>query len=267
MRILPRTINWLDQLEVLSRQSSIAHHWDARLKILLCLIFQICVISFPAYSLSGLVPFLFFLVVVIRLSGISPLILLKGLLPILPFILLLGIMNPIFDEGRFYLTKHYSISLGWVSFFSIIFKSVLTISAGFLLIATTGFYAICQALKSMKVPQILVTQLLLTYRFLIELLHQANTYQIAFCQRRGIKKPSLREWGAITGHFFLSCMMKSNHIYQSIYARGGENPVFFDNNKINLSPVQAIFSLSFFVLMILCRVVNVPIWLEETFLN
>ncbi|NTV76320.1 MAG: hypothetical protein HGA66_19220, partial [Holophaga sp.] len=57
----------------------------------------------------------------------------------------------------------------WISFLSILLRFALTTMAALVLIATTSFTGICAALERLGMPDVLATQLLLLYRYLLVL--------------------------------------------------------------------------------------------------
>ena len=89
------------------------------------------------------------------------------------FVFFIGIFNPILDREVLITPLGIPITGGWISFFSIILKFVLTVSTALLLIALTSFPGICEALARLKVPRIFVVQLLFLYRYIFVLLEEA----------------------------------------------------------------------------------------------
>ena len=61
------------------------------------------------------------------------------------------------------------ISGGWISFLSILLRCVLTVWVAMILVATTGFHAMCSGLERMGVPNVFVVPLLLVHRYLFVL--------------------------------------------------------------------------------------------------
>ncbi|MDR2098390.1 MAG: hypothetical protein LBP37_07715, partial [Spirochaetaceae bacterium] len=59
----------LDRLERLSRADSPVHRLNTGVKIAVTLFFLILVVSFPSKNISGLIPFLFYPVFMMALSG------------------------------------------------------------------------------------------------------------------------------------------------------------------------------------------------------
>ncbi|MDY4970728.1 MAG: energy-coupling factor transporter transmembrane component T, partial [Lachnospiraceae bacterium] len=67
--------------------------------------------------------------------------------------------------------------------FTLILKGIFTVLAAYLLIATTTIEKICYALHLLHVPGILITQFLLTYRYVTVLLKEVNRITQAYSLR------------------------------------------------------------------------------------
>jgi cobalt/nickel transport system permease protein len=72
-----------------------------------------------------------------------------------------------------YILYGVTVSGGWVSFFSVMLKFLLTITSALLLIATTSFPGICRALRKFGIPDIFISQLLFLYRYIFVLVEEA----------------------------------------------------------------------------------------------
>ena len=90
------TSNYLDYL---SRMDSPVHRLDPRAKAADRPGFHRAVVSFGKYEISALLPFFFFPVVMIALAGLPGRLSLRKILLLLPFALLIGIFNPLFDRA------------------------------------------------------------------------------------------------------------------------------------------------------------------------
>lgn len=93
---------------------------DPRAKILVTLMFVVAVTSFGKYEVSRLMPFALYPAAMAGLSGVSPGLVLKRTLIAAPFILLVGLFNPLFDRAPLLRIGPLVLTGGWMSFFSII---------------------------------------------------------------------------------------------------------------------------------------------------
>ena len=164
----------LKRLDLLANGNSTIHRLDARAKVLVTLVFIICIVSYNRYELTALFPFFIFPVVMISLSGLPPLFIFRKIILLCPFVLAVGIFNPVFDREILLKLGPLGISGGWISFASILARSVLTVGAAFILVGVTGFTAVCQALERLGMPQVFAVQLLFLYRYIFVLTEESG---------------------------------------------------------------------------------------------
>lgn len=203
------------------------HHLDARIKIGVFIVFQICVLSWPPQQITGLLPFFLFPVCVIRMGGLPLGYLLKRTLWLLPVAVMIGIFNPLVDRTPAGEWFGIPVTRGMISFLSIILRCMLTILAAFTLLASTGFAPLCRGLRQLGVPRILITLLAFLYRYAFILVDEFQNTLMAFRSRRGSSGSiPLSTWGAVTGQLLLRTFGRAERIYQAVQCRGGENPEF-----------------------------------------
>jgi len=148
-------------------------------------------------------------------------VVLRYLLIAAPFALMIGAFNPLLDRQIVAYWGRAAVSGGWLSFFSIVLRFLLTVSAALVLLAGTGFPQLCRALNQLHVPKLLVTQFLLLYRFLFILLEQAQrmhrAYHLRAARARGMP---IRIWGSLAGHLLLRAYDRGLRLHQAMRARG-----------------------------------------------
>lgn len=211
----------LGHLDLLSYQNTFIHRLDPRTKIAVTFVFVLTVVSFPKYELSGLIPFFLFPVLIFSLGDIPVRFILKKVLIVSPFAICIGIFNPFLDTITLYTLSGIHISGGWVSFFSILIKFVLTVSAALLLIATTSFPGVCYGLQRLRVPEIFVSQLLFLYRYLFVLMEETMRIVRAQAVRSFDKKGlEIRTYINLIGVLFIRTMERSERIYRAMLSRG-----------------------------------------------
>lgn len=203
-------------------QNSVIHELDPRAKIGATIIFIITVLSFGKSEISGLTPYLLFPLASAILGFVPFRLLFRQLVWALPFIALIGIFNPIFDRAPGGQIFSWQISSGWLSFFSILFKGILAISATIILIATTSFPKIIFALQELKIPHALTTQLILLYRYLFVLVNQAQSITQAKALRASGRKTSLGVAGSMLSVLLTRTVDRGERIYQAMQMRGFE---------------------------------------------
>jgi len=146
------------------------HSIDPRAKLIVTVIYIVVVLSFALDSPAGIILFWVFPIIVSAMSGISYNAVFVKSLYTLPFIMFIGIFNPIFNREPMLYIGDMAISRGWVEFVSIIIRGLLSVQAVLLLIMSTGFNRLCAAMGKLGVPSIFTTQLMLLYRYIFVLL-------------------------------------------------------------------------------------------------
>ena len=146
---------------------------------------------------------------------------------ILPLVACVGIANPLFDTHIIY-CGDFAIQAGYLSFITLMLKGVLAVLASYLLIATTTIEQICHALRLLQLPKLLVTQLLLSYRYLTLLLEQADTIAQAYTLRAPKQKGvHFKVWGSLAGQLLLRSIDRANNLYDSMLLRGYQGEYYY----------------------------------------
>lgn len=147
--------------------------------------------------------------------------LLRKVLAVAPFALLIGIFNPLLDRAIFLYLGPTVVSGGWVSFASITVRFFLTVSAALILIASTGFNAVCPALERIGIPQVFVVQLLFLYCYIFVLMDEAARMARARSLRSFEGKGmGVRVFGSMTGHLLLRALDRAQRIHLVMLCRG-----------------------------------------------
>ncbi len=134
--------------------------------MLVTIVFIVCVMSFGRYEISRLVPYFAFPIVLVVAARVPARLVLQKALLVLPVALLIGLPNPLFDREPLTRIGDMTVSGGWVSMGSIVLRALLAAIASIVLVAVTGFPAICGALERLGMPRPLAVQLLFLYRYL-----------------------------------------------------------------------------------------------------
>ncbi len=204
---------------------SVVHRLDPRAKVLATLVFVLSVVSFDRYALGPLFPFLLFPVIVAVLGFIPFGLIVRRLAVALPFILLVGIFNPLLDRAVMIEFGGLRISGGWVSFASILLRGLLCVGAAMVLIATTPVPRVAEALGALRLPRAVVVQLLLLYRYLFVLADEAGRLRRARALRAATFRTSPREAARMLSVLLLRTVDRSEGIWRAMLARGFDGRV------------------------------------------
>jgi cobalt/nickel transport system permease protein len=261
MATIESTFFDLGYLETLANQQTVIHRLEPRAKLITTLIFIITVVSFPRYTISGLMPFLIYPVIMISLANLPIGYLVKKIALALPFAFFIGILNPLFDRAIVMQLGPLAISGGWVSFLSILIRFIITVCAALMLIATTGFIGMCMALERIGVPKIFVTQLLFMYRYLFVLIDEATRMARARTLRSfNGKGLGMKVFSYIIGHLLLRTLDRAQRIHLAMLSRGFDGEIrLARRHTIRVSEV--VFVCGWSSLFILMRLYNLPVLL------
>lgn len=248
----------LKSLDLLANGTSPIHRLDARAKVIVTFVFILCVVSYGRYELTSLLPFCIFPIVMISLAGLPPFFILRKIILLCPFVLAVGIFNPVFDRDILLQLGSFGISGGWISFTSILVRSILTVGAAFVLVGVTGFTAVCQALESLGMPRVFAVQLLFLYRYIFVLTEESGrasrARELRSCGKKG---QGMHSFGSMIGHLLLRTWQRAERIHMAMLARGftGE---FHAGRPVHFGVPEVRFVLTWSVLFIFLRLQNIP---------
>lgn len=196
-------------------------------KLLVTVFFIAVTVSHSKYDISSVLRMGIYLIVIYISGEISFSDSLKRLRLILPFVCLVGIFNPLFDRQPYMAMGNFMVTTGMASMLTLILKGCYSVFAAYALIASTSVEKLCYALRMLHVPKILVTQILLTCRYITILLREANAITQAYSLRAPKQKGvHFKVWGSLTGQLLLRSIDRANAVYESMVLRGyrGEFP-------------------------------------------
>jgi cobalt/nickel transport system permease protein len=213
-------INEIYSLESLSEQNTFIHRIHPLAKILVTVVYIVCVAIHGRYELFSLTPFLFYPMIIISLAEIPYKFIFKRTLIALPFVMFAGLSNIIFDESV-YMVGNIKLSGGLISCFAILMRTFLCVSAVLMLIATTRFDSITKQLKRMHIPTLFLCLIEMIYRYINVLAEEAETMLVAYRLRNtGKKWIAIKDMGTFLGHLFFKSIDRSERIYSAMKCRG-----------------------------------------------
>jgi cobalt/nickel transport system permease protein len=249
----------IGRMDALASGDSPLHRLDPRAKLITTLLFIIAVVSFDKYTLSAILPFFIYPIVLISLGGLPYKYLLKKVLIVSPFAILIGIFNPLLDRETLFHIGSIGVSGGVVSFLSILLRFVLTVTAALVLVSLTGFNAVCESLRKFGVPRPFIIQLLFFYRYLFVMTDEAERMVRARSLRafnsRGM---SFRIFISLIGHLLLRTLDRAERIYRAMCCRGFDGH-FHIIRSMKIRYPEIIFMSVWVPLFVLFRYTNVPL--------
>jgi cobalt/nickel transport system permease protein len=218
---------------------SIIHHLDARAKLVPAILFVIATAltpdgAWPAYILLAILTLGVILASQLGIGFVQ-----RRAAVAFPFAL--AAVTVIFSTpGRtVWATEVWRRELaitdaGLIRFASILLKSWLSVQIAVVLTGTTRFPALLQAMRSLGLPQILVSIIGFTYRYIFVIADEALRLMRARAARSGTVSRSARGgsllWraqvtGGMAGSLFLRSIERSERIYDAMVARGYDGEV------------------------------------------
>lgn len=208
-------------------------------KFLLSVIYIVTVVSFHKYDVIGLAGMMVYPLAVFILTDLSFIDSIKRLRMVLPLICLVGILNPFLDKNVVFIAG-IQMSAGVLSMVSLILKGVFSVLASYLLIATTSVDKLCYAFGLLHIPKPIVTQFMLTYRYVTVLLEEVNRITQAYALRAPNQKGiHFKVWGSLAGQLLLRSIDRASAVYESMLLRGYEGDYRYlrENHTIRLGDI------------------------------
>ena len=225
-------------LDTYRSRISLVHRLDARVKLLLAVLFVIATALTPdgAWLAFSLMAGLLFVVIVISRLGLG-FVQLRAMMAV-PFAL--AAVTVIFSTpGQALLSTRV---VGWdvivtdsglVRFASILLRSWLSVQVAVVLTASTRFPSILRAMRSLRVPTVLVSIAGFAYRYAFVIGDEALRMMRARASRSGAAGERgggsvfwrARVTGAMVGSLFLRSIERSERIYCAMLARGYDGEV------------------------------------------
>ncbi|MDR0540277.1 MAG: energy-coupling factor transporter transmembrane protein EcfT [Spirochaetaceae bacterium] len=224
----------IDHLERLAQQNTCIHRLHPGVKALTALLYIAVVVSVPnpvrqagpdsltpESALTRLVPFALYPVVLCVLAEVPVTAVIARLPAALPFALAGGLSNLFMMREPAFTLGHSVITLGMISFCCILLKTVLSVSAALILIATTPFAALAGCLTAPPFLRPLGLQLTLTYRYINVLLGEAHDMWIAYRLRSPESRAvRINDFGPFLGQLLLRSFDRANAVYHAMLCRG-----------------------------------------------
>ena len=220
------------RMDEIAARDTWLNHIHPLIKLIITVLYIIITVSFGKYDLAGVLVMSVYPAALFVLGEVSFKDSLKKIWILLPFVCFVGIFNPIFDRQPALLIGDFIITAGMISMVTLILKGILSVLASYLLIATTNIEKICYALRILHVPTILVTEILLAYRYISVLLNEAGRIIDAYSLRApGQKGVHFKVWGSLAGQLLLRSMDRASAVYESMTLRGYSGEFYYGEKR------------------------------------
>lgn len=231
-------------------------HWMNDLhplgKLLVSVLYIFTVVSFGKYEMAPLIlmsayPIFGFIVGELSIrQGIYRMRL------ILPLVIFVGILNPFFDTDNVLYIGEIGVSGGVISMLTLMLKGFYSVLAAYILIATTSIEKLCQALRMIHVPKIIVIVILLIERYFYIMGEEADriitAYKLRAPRQNGIHYSA---WGTLVGMWLIRSMDRAGIVYESMLLRGFKGD--FDQEKIKAKPIDIVYTVTWILIFVIIR--------------
>lgn len=218
---LQKALFTLNSYQVSNRVEHFLTGLDCRSLLLVTGFYIICILSLPIVKPEMVIWYAVYPIIVTQMTSQNYSTIFIKSLYVLPFLAIIGIFNPWFQQEEVFKIGGIVVTNGWLSFITIILRGLLTTQSLLILIKNSGFIEICNSLRKLGLPKILTVQLYLLYRYIGVILEEAITMHLA-AKSRGYGKESLplKIWTSFAGSLFLRSFERSKRIYQAMLSRG-----------------------------------------------
>ncbi len=221
MNKMQKALHELSEMDELAARASPVHALHPAAKLIATILYILVTLSFGKYDLAGLAPMVLWPILLFQISGVEVRTCFYKLRIVLPLVMAVGLFNPFFDKTVLLRLGGISVSGGVISMLTLMLKGVFCLMASFLLMATTSIDSLCAALRKLRVPKMLVTLLLLTYRYVGVMTEELATMTDAYHLRApGQKGIHISAWGSFLGQLLLRSMDRAQELYSSMLLRG-----------------------------------------------
>ncbi len=210
--------------------TSLIHRLDPRLKLLATLAFVMVTTTTPPDAWLTFVLLAMLSLASVLVSEVPLLEGLKHSTIALPFAAMVAISLPFTQAGTVVWTWHpfsWELSVtdeGLYLFGAVVMKAWLSVMISGLLVATTPFQDLLQAMRSLRVPSVLTATISFMYRYLFVLVDEAMRLQTARAARSVGSGRTLgwraRVLGGMIGSLFIRSYERSERIYAAMLSRG-----------------------------------------------
>lgn len=196
-------------------------------KLFITIVYMVFVVSYGKYDVGGLLPMAVYPLCMMILLDIPFLRGMKRMKVVFLFLFFMGAANVFFDRTVWFYVGSLAVTGGMISMVTLWLKAFLTVLAVYILIETTSIESICYALRTLKAPKIMVTILLLTYRYLVLMLKEADRGLTAYSMRApGQKGVHISAWGSFAGNMLLRTIDRGQRVYEAMLLRGFDGEFF-----------------------------------------
>ena len=237
---ISKAISNIRKIDELGDKYTMIHKIDSSIKIIVTIIYVIKVLSIKQFIISDITSIVLYPLILFKFGKVPVKFILKKVLFILPLILGFSVINLIIDFS--YSEIYFSVLL--------IFKCIFTLIGALLLMVTTGINNLAFGLKKLKIPNILIMQILMLHRYIILMMEECYRVKSAYELRTlGEKSMTMKDYGRIIGQMLLKTIDRSEKVYEAMKLRGFDGDLYINSNK-KVGCIDFLYLITFAVILI-----------------
>ncbi len=258
MRGIEAALGDIRNLDAMALRETTVHRVDPRAKLVATAVFLTCVLSFERYEISALLPFVLYPLAMASLGGIPMGYVARKAALVSPFALLVALPSLFIERSAAFAAGPVVLSAGVLSFTSVLVRFALTVGTTIVLVGVTSFEGLCVGLRKLGVPEVMVVQLLLLYRYIFVLADEASRVARARDLRSfGRRGRDMKTFASITGHMLLRTIDRGDRIHGAMRSRGFTGEVRL-LNRLELRRSDLAFGLGWSAAFVAMRVWDLP---------
>lgn len=239
---------------------------NALAKLAALFVFVVCVVSFGKYNAFCLVIYFAFPLFLGALCKISQGEILKRALPAIFVAFIAGLANVFIEQKTAFKVFSIGVSFGVLSLFTLLLKAYLCVAMAVIFAKTTAVNDIAGALAKLKIPCIVVMQIMLTIRYLSCVCSEAGRMAKAYALRSPLHpKIKFAHYPAMLANLFMRTLARANSIYNAMQCRNFDVRCYRQTPQ-NFAIKDAVFFAVFVAVCLLFRFFNIPLFIERIFL-
>lgn len=222
MKDISKAIYDIRKIDELGDMNTKIHKIDSAIKIIVTIIYVIKILSIKQFTILNITCIVLYPLILFIIGKVQIKFILKKVIYVFPIILGLSVINLIIDFS--YSEIYFSVLL--------LFKCTFALVGALLLIVTTGINNLAFGLKKLKIPNILIMQILMLHRYVILMMEECYKVKSAYELRTlGEKSMTMKDYVQIVGQMFLKTLDISENVYEAMKLRGFEGELYI-NNKV-----------------------------------
>ena len=240
MNDISKAIYDIRKIDELGDSDTRIHKINSSIKIIVTIIYVIKILSIKQFTILNITSIVLYPLILFTIGKVPIKFILKKVLYVLPIILGLSVINLIIDFS--YSEIYFSVLL--------IFKCIFTLIGALLLMVTTGINNLAFGLKKLKIPNILIMQILMLHRYIILMMEECYRVKSAYELRTlGEKSMTMKDYGRIIGQMLLKTIDRSEKVYEAMKLRGFDGDLYINSNK-KVGCIDFLYLITFAVILI-----------------